>query len=241
MLKKMLQCKQVIPLVATLLSTVVVSPAEAITVNLGTIQDFFGNDITGVTSIEGIQIIEKGVELPDSDFTFRVTSTYRIDFLYGTFNDIFGDPTNPDFDTSCDLGESNKLCFWGNDPQAELVLDQMNGAINALPTVPENVIGTIIDPDGNDVPPIPGINSRNFYLVPLDFDGVNVITSRQGTNDNTNTWVTDPLTTNTAVSVTSYAGARLTNQEFVVEIPESSNLIGIAVTGLSIILVTKKK
>ncbi len=242
MLKKMLQCKQVIPLMATLITPVIVTSAEAVTVNLGTTEDFLGNEIIGVTSVEDIIIIEKGVQLPGDDFTSRVTSTYRIELLYGTFNDIFGDPTQPGFDTSCNVGEINKLCFWEKDTQAERVLDRMNSAINALPTVPENVIGTIIDPDGNDVPPVPGINANNFYYIPKSFDGVNVIVSRQGRNNDANVWVTEAADFNTETGVvTSYAGATLTEREVVAEIPESSNVIGIIVTGLSLILLSKKK
>ncbi len=242
MLKKILQRKQVIPLMATFLTPVMVTSAEAVTVNLGTTEDFLGNEITGVVSVEDIIIIEQGVQLPGDDFTSRITSTYRVDLLYGTFNDIFGNPTQPDFDTSCNLGEMNKLCFWGNDPQAEFVLDQMNSAINALPTVPENVIGTIIDPDGNDVPPVPGINANNFYYIPKGFDGINLIVSRQGRNNDANVWVTEAADFNTDTGVvTSYAGATLTDQEIVAEIPESSNVIGLIVTGCSLILFTKKK
>ncbi|MDJ0842993.1 hypothetical protein [Crocosphaera sp.] len=229
----MLQCKRVIPLMATLFSSVPVTSAEAITVN----RDIDGN----VTSVEDIQIVETGVQLPDSDFLFTVTNTYRIDFLYGTFNDIFGDPNQPDFDTSCDLGESNKLCFWQNDPQAEFVINQMNDAFNALPTFPLNVVGTVIDPPPPDFLPVPTVNS-NFYYIPKDFNGVDVIISRQGRNNDNNIWETetDDFPSGTGV-VTSYAGAQLTSQEFEAEIPESSNVIGIIVIGLSMILVTKKK
>ncbi|MDJ0661186.1 MAG: hypothetical protein QNJ42_17105 [Crocosphaera sp.] len=229
MLKKMLQCKQVIPLIATLFSPVLMTSAEAVTV----IQDGMGNAI----AIEDIQIVETGVQLPGEDVLTTVTSTYRVDFLLGSFNAIFGDPTLPDFDTSCDLGESNKLCFWQNDPQAELVIDQINGALNALNPVPSFVAGIPFDFPS---PPLP--NTNNFYYVPKDFDGVNVITSRQGRNNDDNVWVTETadFPTGTGV-VTSYAGATLTAQEFKAEIPESSNVIGIIVIGLSMILVTKKK
>ncbi len=234
MLRKILPCKQVIPLMATLMTPVMATSAGAVTVN----RDTDGN----VTSVDGISIIEKGVQLPGDDFTSRVTSTYRIDFLLGSFNDIFGDPNQPDFDTSCNLGESNKLCFWENDPQAEFVLDQMNSAINALPTIPENVIGTIIDPEGNDVPPIPGINASNFYYIPKSFDGVNLVVSRQGRNNDANEWVTEASDFSSNIAtVSSYAGATLTAQETVPEIPESSNVIGVIVAGLSMIVLTKKK
>ncbi len=228
MLKKMFQCKQVIPLMASLFAVVVTSSAEAITVN----RDSNGN----VTSVEDIQIIQKGVELPDSDFTFTVTNTYRVDFLFGSFTDTFGDPNLPGFDTSCELGESNKLCFWQNDPQATMIIDQINDAINLLDPIPPLVAGTIINP-----PPFPVPNTANFYLVPLDFDGVNLITSRQGRN-NSNSWVTEEANfTSDFNAGTMYAGAELTDQEFKAEIPESSNLLGIVVTGLLMILVTKKK
>ena len=241
MLKKILQHKQVIPLMATFLTPVMVTSAEAVTVNLGPglAFDDMGQvvEVTGVTSVEDIIIIERGVQFPGDDFTSRVTSTYRVDFLLGSFNDIFGDPTQPDFDTSCNLGESNKLCFWGNDPQAELVLDQINGALNAFNDVPSFVVGI---PFEYPSPPLP--NTNNFYYIPKSFDGVNVIVSRQGRNNDANVWVTETadFTSGTGV-VTYYAGATLTEQEIVAEIPESSNVIGIIVTGCSLILLTKKK
>lgn len=231
MLKKIMQCKQVIPWMASLFSIAITTQAEAATVQL----DMMGN----IISIEDIQLIEGGVQIPGNDFTFRVTSTYSINFLFGAFNDIFGDPSQPGFDTSCNVGSGNGLCFWQNEMQATMLVNEISDILNALDPPSSHVAGTPVGfPPG--FPPELIQNVRNFYLVPVNFTS-NSIRSRQGTNDDTNTWVTDPFTTNSTNSARVYASTELTSQEFKAEIPESSNLIGIVVTAGLMVLVTRKK
>lgn len=232
MLKKIIQCKPVIPLVTSLLSSVVVTSAQALTVNL----DSNGN----VTSIKDLQVVETSVEIPGEEFLFTVTSTYDINFVYGSFDDIFGDPSGGNFDTSCDLEETgNRLCFWQNSPQANRVMEEINIAFNELNPIPSNVAGTPIG-EASIFPPEFGVNINNFYYVPVDFNGVSVI-ARQARNEGSS-WASQ--TQNFSLdsgNFDSYIGAELTAQQFQAEIPESSNIIGIIVTGLSIILLTKKK
>ncbi len=235
MLKKIIQCKQVIPWMAGLLSVAVVPKAEAGTVEL----DTMGN----IISIQDIQLIEGGVQIPGNDFTFTATRTYNINFFYGTFNDIFGDPSQPEFDSSCSVGSGSGLCFWQNESQATMLVDQindsLNNTLNTYNQIPSQVAGTRV----NVSPFTP--NTTNLYLVPVNFNETsNSIRFRPGTHDSNlaQPWVTDPLIENNdSLSTTNYASAELTSEEFVAEIPESSNLIGIVVTGGLIVLVTRKK
>lgn len=224
MLKKITQCKPVIPLMTSLMTLVLVSSAEAVTVN---------RDVNGdVTSIEGLQIIERGVVIPGEEFLFTVTSTYDIDFSFDSFNTTFGDPSQPD--TSCEVGViGNGLCFWDNPSRADLVIDEINRVFNNLNPIPLNVAAESIF-----LPGMPFMN--DFFFVPVGFNNVNII-SRQGRKPGDLWSSEDANFSQIPDNFDSYLGAQLTAQEFKEEIPESSNLIGIIVTGLSIIFLTKKK
>ena len=121
-----------------------------------------------------------------------------------------------------------------NIDQAESIINQINDALNALAPVPSNVAGTRFD--FSEFLP----NTSSFYYIPVAFDGINVITSRRGKNNDVNTWVTETADffTGTAVS-TTYAGATLTNQEFK-QVPEPLTILGSG-TALAFGTVLKRK
>lgn len=236
MLRKIIQSKQVIPLMTSLLTAAIVTPSQAANVKLDT--------MGRIISIEDIQLVEGGVEIPGNDFTFTVTRTYNINFSIGSFIDIFNGENSDlsNLDTSCNLGQSNSLCFWENESQATLLIDQMNATLNNtlndLNEIPSVIVGTRVN-----YPPFLD-NTTNFYRVPVQSNqSLNTIVSRQGTYDSSlaQPWVTDPLIENSPTAATMYVGATLTSEEFKAEIPESSNLMGIVVTVGLMILVTRKK
>ncbi|WP_107668620.1 hypothetical protein [Cyanothece sp. BG0011] len=236
MLRKIIQSKQVIPLMTSLLTAAIVTPSQAANVKLDT--------MGRIISIEDIQLVEGGVEIPGNDFTFTVTSTYNIDFLFGTFNEIFGDPTQSGFNPSCNVGSGNGLCFWENNNRALLFTHEINNTLNALNPIPSEVAGTVVNPPP---PPISVNNISNFYRIPVNFNQENNQTNivfYQGTHDSNlqEPWNSPQITLSAGSGAgTIYASAELTSQEFTAEIPESSNLMGIVVTVGLMILVTRKK
>ncbi|MEL4895451.1 hypothetical protein [Crocosphaera sp. Alani8] len=90
MLTRVIKSKQVISLMTSLQTPFWLTLAEAATVNL--------DSDNNVTSIDDLQIIEEGLEIPGEEFYFPVTSNYRIEFLYGSFREIVGYPSQPGFD-----------------------------------------------------------------------------------------------------------------------------------------------
>ncbi|MDJ0728567.1 MAG: PEP-CTERM sorting domain-containing protein [Crocosphaera sp.] len=238
----MLKLKQIIPGMLTSLSFAVVSSVEAATV-VNT--DSSGN----VVSISDLEICISGAEICAKtqeeleENEIKIIDSYDVAFPPGLFNEIFGDPTQPDFMGSCDDG----LCFWGNQTQANLAITSINDAINMLDPTPPLVTGELV------LPPLPPITqTNNFYRVPLSFDDAdNSITSRQGTNndaDPDNPWILDEIVTNSIDTIQFYADFQFIAREIIrpippdtPNVPEPSSLMGILFTFGSVLMVSKKK
>ena len=256
----MLKLKQIIPGVLAPLSFAVVSSVQAATVNL--------DDNGNVNSINNLEVCLSGdeicaktqAELEQDEI--KIIDFYNVTFTLGSFNVIFGDPTQPDFDASCDNG----LCFWENEEQAILAIGGpeeitneegeveivcvkgINCAINALDPIP-----SLIAPERADFPPEPVPNTRNFYRVPVNFGGLvdGEISYYQGTNNNldpNNSWALDPLDSNSTTSALPYAGFEFLRTETInplppttPNVPEPSSLMGIVFTVGSMLMAIKKK
>ncbi|MDJ0599692.1 MAG: PEP-CTERM sorting domain-containing protein [Crocosphaera sp.] len=235
----MLKFKQIIPGILVYLSFAVVSSVEAATVvNL--------DDDGNVTSISDIEVCISGAEICAKtqeeleENEIKIIDSYNVTFPLGSFDDIFGEPTQGDFDPSCDNG----LCFWGDDTQASLAITEISNALNS-----ENPIPSLIAGERVNFPPfLP--NTRNFYRVPLSFDATDGITSRQGTHDSeiAEPWILDTLLPNSATSAQPYAGFEFIGRQTILPIPpdgptvpEPSALIGIFFTGSSLLMAMKKK
>lgn len=237
----MLKLKQIIPGVLAPLSFAMGSSVEAATVvNL----DGDGN----VVSISDLEICISSAEIcaqaPEDLTENKVINFYNVNFPLGSFNDIFGNPTQPGFMGSC----NNGLCFWGNQTQASLAITEMNNAINDMMPIPGDIAGEFTPP--LPPPPFPPLdNRRNFYRIPLGFNGVSSITYIQGTNNNENPnspWVLDTIDSNTLISNQLYADFEFVGQEIITPpttptVPEPSSLIGIVFMGGSALIAIKKK
>ncbi|MDJ0661706.1 MAG: hypothetical protein QNJ42_19800 [Crocosphaera sp.] len=243
----MLKLKQIIPGVLASLSFAVISSVEAATVvNL--------DDNNNVISINDLEICISSPEICEKtqaeleENEIKIIDSYNVAFLLGSFNDVFGDPTQPDFDPSCDNG----LCFWEDANQASLPITEINKAINSLSPVPSLIAGEFTPP--LPPPPFPPLdNTRNFYRIPLSFDEVDGITYHQGTNNpeladpnDPGPWISDAVDFNSVLSVQPYTGFEFLGRTIITppntpRVPEPSSLMGIFFISGSVLMAIKKK
>lgn len=238
----MLKIKQIIPGVLVPFSFAVGSSVEAATVvNL----DDNGN-VESISDLEicisSDEICEKSrEELEENEI--KIIDSYNVNFPLGSFNVVFGNPP----DISCNLAESNQLCFWEDENQAHLPLTEINRVINDLTSTPSLIAGERFDfPDF-----LP--NTNNFYRIPLRFNGTNQIEYHQGTYNPNNgdpndpgPWIIDTIDSNSRTSAQSYVGFEFIGRETITPIPttrvpEPSSLMGIFFISGSLLMVIKNK
>ncbi len=249
----MLKLTAILPLLAIPLSVAGIRPAQAATIqDCNSLNDPMRSwQIEGINTVNtsndgnvtGIQDLQICVTEQIEGVTRRFLDTYEVNFTLSDFNTLFGDPSDPEFDT-CEVGMiGNGLCFWGEGGGATsntvIAIQAMNAAINnKLDPIPSDI------EDEEFVPPIPIPlpNTRQFYLIPHAYDqGSNQLTSDQGRYDSSLQlpWTHDIGISNASTDARMYAQFQLTEREEVFEIPESSNLVGIIVAGVSILVFTQ--
>ncbi|MGK7940397.1 MAG: hypothetical protein AB4062_09660 [Crocosphaera sp.] len=245
----MLRLIFIFPLLATTLSLGKIRSAQAATVsiqdcrvrpsNLPTNNPMVGINGDNVTGIQNLKIcVTEEIE----GVTRTFIDTYDVNFTLNDFDTIFGNPNDPRFDT-CEVGViGNGLCFWGeggsSTSNTSIAIRAMNNAMNGLAPIQLNI------EDEEFVPPIPFPfpNTREFYLIPHSYNqSTTQVISDQGRYDSSLQlpWTDDRGISNVSTDVTMYAEFQLTEREEVVEIPESSNLVGIIVAGVSILFFTQ--
>lgn len=239
-----------LPLLATTLSVTSLGSAQAATIQdcqilNDPIVDMNDGNVTG---IRDLQICFREGERIFLD-------TYNVNFTLGSFNNLFGNPNDEGFDTSCKIGVENSLCFWGeggsHTSNAVIATQIMNQAINAMSMSAMSMSNGIPMAseiqDEEFVPPIPNYpNIREFYLIPHAYSPINneIVSERGRYNGSLESpWTGDRQVVNNPSSAQMYAGFELTQREEVVEeavnVPESSNLVGIVVAGLSLLVFTQ--
>ncbi len=258
----MLKPKQLMPGIFISLSFAMLSSVEAATV----VNPDNGDPVMSITGLEvcisSDEICAKTREELEQN-EIQTIGIYDVVFEFGTFNEIFDDPTDPGFVGSCDNG----LCFWGNQGQANRAIESLkdinddgingsvgiNDAMNMLDPTPEFVFGTIEFPNDNPPPLLVEIPVESqFYLVPISFDGDMTITSRKGDFGGTSWGLQSESETNDTVELEPYAHFSFTGMTRQVlpippeppdtpDVPEPSSLIGILLTAGSMLMAIKKK
>ncbi|HAC66094.1 MAG TPA: hypothetical protein DCF68_21815 [Cyanothece sp. UBA12306] len=221
----MLKLRNLAPLVTAVLSLTAVDPAQAglravktedIIVNAETFLDPFGRSFPGITGIENVKIREDGPIAP-------IISTYSFTFQQDPFDTVF-EPAPP-LNTTCDLTQtSSSLCFWNNQTLANTALTAVTDAIN----IKQPDIGEIVA-DSTTAPPFLNPFRSPSFIVPISFDGTEISFTRStydGLDWNVETLngTIDPGTSD------MYAKVELTDRRL--EIPESSNVLGVIGVGL---------
>ncbi|HAC66095.1 MAG TPA: hypothetical protein DCF68_21820 [Cyanothece sp. UBA12306] len=161
----MLQLRQIAPLAGTLLSLAVADTAQAlaivnpenIVINVETQFDPFGNPVTGITSVENINFMDG-----------LITETYKIDFQFDPFNDVFGPPPSSN---TCDTpSPSNTLCFWDDPVRGGMAITAVVDAINIQqPGIDQVIADTVTGPPFLNPIPSPS------FSVPISFDGTDIM------------------------------------------------------------------
>ncbi len=269
----MIKLKKMIPWVATTLSFAMISSAEAVTVNFGDSTDTMINKQDNVLSIDNLVICVSHptiCQTSDDQLTEnKVLETYNVDFLYGSFENIFGaDATNnpgcvqQDPDNPIVIDPVDKLCFWNDITKAELAQAAMNLAINNQAPAPP---GDIFAPRVPQVT-VPGfvpvsieifkiLSDTNNptdteYLIPTGFNGSN-LSSVRSSNETNNMWEpnTDPFSSLNALrmyTLFEFQGSETiapptTTTPTTTKVPESSSTIAAILAGVSVLLVKGKK
>lgn len=266
----MIKLKKMIPWVATTLSFAMISSAEAVTVNFGDSTDTMINKRDNVLSIDNLVICVSHptiCQTSDDQLTEnKVLETYNVDFLYGTFENIFGaDATNnpgcvqQDPDNPIVIDPVDKLCFWNDITKAKLAQEAMNLAINnQAPAPPGDIVALrvpkIVFPTNIVIPAAFANNLNNRteteYLIPTGFNGSN-LSSVRSSNETNNMWEpnTDPFSSLNALQMYTlfeFQGSETIAPPTITtptttKVPESSSTIAAILAGVSVLLVKGKK
>lgn len=277
-----------IPWVAIPFSFAVVSSAEAVTVNFGSPGETpsYNTRLNNVASIQvpgdlNNVINELNVSIeslvicisdpiicstPDNQLTQnKVLETYNIDFLFGSFNSIFGPgATNnagcveQDPDTPMFIAPVNRLCFWENTTKAELAQTAIDSAINnqsgnpianiAAPRVPQ-ITFPPFPPTPPNIQDLVNYPAQNEYLIPTGFDNDPNLSYLRSSNETNNTWERNTTPDLELTIPRMYALFEFQGSETITPpdppnppgVPESSSAIAVILTGVSILLTKGKK
>jgi hypothetical protein len=142
----MIKLKEIISLAATTLSVVIISPCQAVTVNLVPSEDT--PDAQWVESITDLIVNINGV---DTSFDVR--------FYLNSFNELFGSPNAP----------QKGAYFWNNPTDGEKARIAIDKALNEVNTVPEAIVadffGFTTSSDQYNIPI--GFDDNNNNIIPL--------------------------------------------------------------------------